>query len=288
MDSRVVAAAAVVVAVLIVGAFFVGTQQGAGITTTTTGTVTTASATSVSTSVTSGSSNGLQLQLSASASTSGPNHDVTFQIHVSEYNTMATANSITKGDAWLLKGLSLGPCGTVIYPFGVAIYRGSLTNSNASSAQALQTHPFVACPLLIRYITGYLFQPSSNLAVVLPAGSGANATAMSANLTAAAEFTSPGTQATPLAPGPYTIAAGDEWGSVVFLHFTVGTAGTIVTSSSSANGTPSNLVATFDIGPITPVCKANSTRGPAPGQYSSVQAIITPQPSGQSITLPIN
>ena len=47
------------------------------------------------------------------------------------------------------------------------------------------------------------------------------------------------------------------------------------------------LDANFSIGPIQPLCSANSTAGPAPSSYSSLEAVVTPSPSGQASTFPI-
>ena len=38
---------------------------------------------------------------------------------------------------WPLQGLSLGPCGTLNYPFGVAIFAGYYTSANISTATPL-------------------------------------------------------------------------------------------------------------------------------------------------------
>ncbi len=128
---------------------------------------------------------------------------MTVQIAADEYNTLATANNVSAAAQWGLNGLSLGSCGTDAYPFGVALYRGSYTAGNVSAATPLQIYPIIACPMLIRLVTGYLFQPTSDLAVILPGGPNATATPMSANVTATAEYASGASlSSTPLGPGP--------------------------------------------------------------------------------------
>jgi hypothetical protein len=272
MKPKLAIALSTVVIVLLAGGFLVVLQQGG-----------TAQPQSTTATASGGiGSSGLRLQLSVNGtSTGGSSPAVTFQIRVSEYNTLTAANNVSVARQWKLDGLSLGACGTEAFPFGVALYRGSYTAENASAAVPLRIYPVVACPMLLRLVTGYLFQPTSDLAVVLPSGPEATPTRMSANLTAAREYLTAGSL-TPLGPGTYTVAAGDEWGSIVLAHFTVGTG---ATTSSAAVGT---LDASFAIGPTQPVCMANSTVGPAPPQYSSIEAVVTLESSGKALTLPVS
>jgi len=286
MNSRLAVAVSTAVVVILAAGFLTTMQQGAN---TTTGS-TTGTGSQHSTTIATGGSyvnapQNLQLRLSVDAS-SAP---ATFRVTVDEYNTLATANNVTVGRTFPVTGLSLGSCGTLAYPFGVALYRGSYTAENASSAQPLQIYPAVACPMMIRYVTGYLFRPSSDLAVVLPSGPNATSTLMSANVTATGEYSGvygASSSSTPLGTGTYTVAAGDEWGSLVLVHITVGAAST--TSSSTGTGPSGTLQASFDIGPTAPVCRANMTITSAPSLYSSIGAVITPQPSGQTLILPIS
>jgi len=285
LNSTLVFALSVAVVVLLAGAFLVATQQGA----------TTSTASQSSTSIqTSGSytssSKNLELRLWANASsTGGANGNVTVSIRVDEYNTLATANNVSRATDWGLEGLSLGSCGEQAYPFGVALYTGTYTVANVSQATPLRIYPVVPCPLFIRLVTGYLFQPASDMAVVLPSGPNATTTPMSANVTATSVYGiggAPSSSPTPLPPGTYTVAAGDEWGFVVVLNFTIGV-GTGTSSASVVWPPWGTLEANFSIGPTQPVCSANSTIGPAPSSYSSIEAVLSPSPSGQASTLPI-
>lgn len=220
MDSKVSFAVSVIVVLLLVGGFLVATQLGAPSKSEQSSSMSTSTTTG-----TSGSSQGLQLQLSVAVSYSGgPDGNVTVGMTVDEYNTLPVANNVSKSDAWGLQGLSLGPCGIMAYPFGVAIYQGLYTAGNVSQAKPLDIYPAVACPMYIRLVTGYLFQPTSDLAAILPGAANAT-TPMSANVTASALYSMappPPTSSTSLGPGTYTVAAGDEWGAVVLVHFTVG------------------------------------------------------------------
>jgi hypothetical protein len=222
-SSTLAFAAAVVVAVLLAGTFLITTQQGATATTTST---TSQSSTSIQTSGSStDASQGLELQLSVNASSASGNV-TTISIAVDEYNTLSIANNVSKGTDWGLQGLALGPCGNQIYPFAVALYNGTYTAGNVSQATPLRIYPVVPCPLFLRLVTGYLFQPASDLAVVLPSSANATATPMSSNVTATGVYGAMGgtpASSTPLPPGTYTVAAADEWGSVVLVHFALGT-----------------------------------------------------------------
>jgi len=286
LNPRLLVALSVVVVVLLAGAFLITTQQGA----TSSSTVSQSSSTVQTGASYVNAPQNLQLRLSVNASTTGGSHgNVTVSIRVDEYNTLATANNVSKATGWGLGGLSLGACGTETYPFGVALYSGTYTAGNVSQAQPLHIYPFVPCPMLIRLVTGYLFQPTSDLAVVLPGGPNATATSMSANVTATSEYGVGGnlsSSPSPLGPGTYTVAAGDEWGSVVVTRFTIG-APTGASSTSTAAPLMGTLDATFSVGPTQPVCSANATVGPAPSQYSSIEAVVTPSPSGLASTLPI-
>jgi hypothetical protein len=278
LKSTIVFALSVVVAVLLAGAFLITTQPGA-----TTSTVPPSSTTVQTSGSYTSASQSLELRLSANASsTGGPDGNVTVSIAVDEYNTLATANNVSTATEWGLQGLALGSCSTQTYPFGVALYSGTYTAANVSQATPLQIYPRVPCPLFMRLVTGYLFQPASDLAVVLPGGPNATATQMSANVTATAVYAS--ASPTPLVPGTYTVAAGDEWGSVVLTRFTIGAGASSTIVGESPTGT---LDANFSIGPTRPLCSANSTVGPAPSPYSSIEAVVTPSPSGQASTLPI-
>jgi hypothetical protein len=286
LNPRLAVSLSVVVIVMFAGTFLVVMQQGAA--------TTTATSTESSTTIATGGSyvnspQNLQLGLSVTASSTGGSHsNVTVSIRVDEYNTLATANNVSKATEWGLDGLSLGSCGTQIYPFGVALYGGTYTVANVSQAEPLQIYPIAPCPMFLRLITAYLFQPTSDLAVVLPSGPNATGTQMSANVTATAVYTigAPSSSPSPLGPGTYTVVAGDEWGSLVVAHLTVG-AGPGTSSTSTGTSLMGTLEASFSVGPTEPVCSANATVGPAPSSYSSIEAVVSPSPSGQAVNLPI-
>jgi hypothetical protein len=219
-------------------------------------------------------SNGLQLRLALDATNIPPGGSL--GVKVSEFNTRSVANNVTKADLWSVQGLSLGACATEgysIYPFGVAVYQGKYTVANLSEGTPLQIFPEVPCPMLLRLVTGYLFQPLNDSAVILPS-SGSLATPMNANVTVDGEYSGGSLQ--PLSPGVYTVAAGDEWGALEAIQFTVG--------RQAQSGT---LAAQVSIGPTAPVCMTNATTGPAPYPYSSIEAVVTPS-SGANTTVPVD
>jgi hypothetical protein len=282
MKPWLTAAAVVVVVALFAGGsilFFSAPTPGGGTTTTST------SGTS-STSV--GAQNGLQLRLALNATALMPGAPPPgykagsrLGITVSEYNTRTTAKNVSAAQLWKINGLSLGACGTGAYPFGVAVFQGRLTSSNVSFAQPVRIYPAVPCPMLIRLVTGYLFEPTNDSAVILPS-SNAVQTLMSANVTVMGNY-SVASSLQALRPGVYTVAAGDEWGAVATLQFSVGGQTQTSTTTPGSGG----LSLQLSIGPTAPVCRSNATTGPAPAPYSSISVVITPS-SGHNMTFPVS
>lgn len=165
------------------------------------------------------SMDGLRLYLAINATEVTQGQSVL--VKVSEYNTLSAANNVSSAQTWDVAGLRMNSCYSSLYPFGVALFQGRYTSGNVSDARALQIFPVVPCPLFIRYISGYVFSPRSDAAVVLP-GTG-EPTPMVANATITGFYPSGpvGPQSQPLLLGTYTIVAGDEWGAVAYLYFRV-------------------------------------------------------------------
>jgi len=235
MKRGLVVGLSVVVVALLAGAFLVSTLQGPA--SSSSGTSTSSSGSSSTTlSTGSGGYDGLQLRLAANASsTSGPDSAVTIEVTVSEVNTLSVSNNVSSASDLPLASLSLGPCGRMSYPFGVAFFKGTYTAANVSSATPLDVYPVVPCPLYIRLVTGYLFQPMSDQAAILP-GSTNSTTLMLSNVTASGVYgQNPSIQtSTPLSPGTYSVAAGDEWGQLVVVHFTIGTGPSVSVSATAS------------------------------------------------------
>ena len=201
-------------ALLIIGVFLltaaavVATQAG-GPTRTNSTTTTASNSASVS------SIQGLRLDVGLSTTVLQPGQ--TLQVSVSEYNSLGTANNVSASKQWPVQ-VALGACPNLdMQPFGIAVYSGHVGAQNLSQATQLRIFPLAPCPLLMRLVTGYYFQPSSASATVLPSAGG-SPSPMSANVNVSAIYTE---QAKPLPQGAYTLVAADEWGAVAFLYFTV-------------------------------------------------------------------
>ncbi len=165
----------------------------------------------------------VRLELNSSRIASG----ATVGINVSDYNPSPMELNLSKEAAWALDGLSTGGCPSLYYPFGIAVFQGRYTSANVSQAVPLRIFPVVACPMLVRYITGYLFQPMSDNATVLP---GTGEVPMATGVSVSGTYNTTGNQLnrlTPFTPGTYTVVAGDEWGNLAFAYFVV---------ASSSNG----------------------------------------------------
>jgi hypothetical protein len=172
--------------------------------------------TSQSTTITSTSlRQGLELRVSVNATKISSGEGV--QVSLSEFNTLQAVNNVSASRSWPVQ-VSLGPCRNVyVPPFGIVVYRGNIVEENLSQGKQVTIFPFVACPLFLRLVTGYVFQPLSDLALVLPS-SGSALTPLVGNVTVKMDYSS---QARPLSPGDYTILAADEWGTLVFVYFTI-------------------------------------------------------------------
>jgi len=160
--------------------------------------------------------NGLQLQLSLNATEITPGQSI--GINVSVLNTLPSTNNVS-ASALSPFDVRIGSCPNQDYPFGVAVFQGRYFAGNVSQGTPLQIFPDAPCPMFIRFISGYVFQPNSNAAVILPGGNGSSTT-MSTNVTVGGTYTGY-SRSTALAPGLYTVAAADEWGVAVFLYVQV-------------------------------------------------------------------
>ena len=174
------------------------------------------------------STNGLDLSLSLDSATYHPGEEVA--ITVDEKNTLSTPNSVITADKWLVNGLGVGPCGVLNYPFGMAIFQGSYTSADISSAAPLQIYQpgEYHCLMILADISSYVFQPLSDTAAVFQMS---ESTAVFDDMEMSTEFEPAPTgywasdnfnaAFSDFEPGIYTVAAGDEWGTLVIVHFTV-------------------------------------------------------------------
>jgi len=175
--------------------------------------------------VTSDSTDGLALSLSVNLTDLQPGQGVT--ITVDEQNTLAEVNNVPAADDWPLEGLSLGPCGRVNYPVGIAVFKGYYTSSNITGATPLKLYNPDAvyhCPMILASITAYEFQPSSDVASIFGScDPNPCITDIKMNPDVAAEgyWSGSPTEFSNFSPGVYTVAGGGEWGALAILHFVV-------------------------------------------------------------------
>jgi len=140
------------------------------------------------------------------------------RVNLSEFNALPTINNVSASGNWSAQ-VSLGSCKNVYdQPFGIAVYSGHVDEQNLSQGQRVAIFPIVACPMYIRLVTGYEFQPQSDLALILPS-SGAAPSPLVGTVDISMAYSSP--QGQPLPAGGYTVVAADEWGALAFLYFQV-------------------------------------------------------------------
>ena len=173
----------------------------------------------------------LSLQLSIGAPVGQSN---TVQLNISEYNDALSYNNVSASSGWPVSGLSLGPCGTFEFPFGVVLYLGYYTDQNVSSGTPLTIYtpnanmtsaPRPDCPAKPD-VFSYDFAPQSDYAVVnlnWADGNTSSTYSLSDSVSIIGYWSeSAGTEAFhPLDPGIYTVLAGDEWGNTVLQYITV-------------------------------------------------------------------
>lgn len=108
----------------------------------------------------------LSLSLSLNSTILQPGQEIV--VTIDEQNTLTAVNYVLASDNWLLKGLSLGPCGTLNYPVGVAIFQGYYTSSDILSGMPLQLYKpgIYSCPVILADIKACAFQPTSDIAGV--------------------------------------------------------------------------------------------------------------------------
>jgi hypothetical protein len=171
------------------------------------------------------SAHGLSLSLSLDSTTYYTGNGIS--IIVNETNMLSKTNKVAITEKWPVSGLSVGPCGTYDYPFGVAIFQGDYTAANILSATPLDLYDPIlrhSCPLILSDISSYVFQPSSDIADIFQNSESTAALTgeeMNSDVQPIIMGYWNGSTLTDFEPGMYTAVAGDEWGALVVLHFTV-------------------------------------------------------------------
>jgi hypothetical protein len=144
---------------------------------------------------------------------------------VDEANSGTAPINVSASADWPIQGLAVGPCGSSNYPVGLAVLRGNYDVANVSSAKALQIYRsgISACPMILAGIGSFEFQALSDNATIFggcqPAGGGCLSEII--NITISFNSYWNGSALASFPSGVYTIVAGDEWGGIAILHFTV-------------------------------------------------------------------
>ncbi len=166
------------------------------------------------------STHGLSLTLALNAKAYQPGSEIS--IIVDEQNTLSTENRVRISYDWRLNGLVTSTfCNTNNYPFGVAVYAGDYPSDKLAKLKPV----YISDPRIMyhciagptNYFT-YIFKPLSN--IIWLRADGAELSPMKDEIkihgywTQSCEFGN-------FEPGVYTVAAGDEWGTLAVVHFTV-------------------------------------------------------------------
>ncbi len=174
-----------------------------------------------STSVTAESGLKLTLSLNSIAFQTGDEVAVT----ISEENTLSSENNVPVADLWPVRGLSVGPCGVVNYPFGVAILQGDYDAESVADVMLLVLYNPDAVyygPCVLAGIVSSTFHPLSDTAdIYTEYDSMPVALDMSAGVNVKGYWSGSSSAYSNFAPGVYTVVGADEWGTLAILHFTV-------------------------------------------------------------------
>ena len=167
---------------------------------------------------------GLSLTLSLNSTTYRPGEQIS--VTIDEKNILAVENNIHAADRWPVHGLTLTPCGTLNYPFGISILQGYYDAKSVVTISPLRLfdpNAFPLCPIILAAVS-YDFQPWSDIAAIYTGYPwDPNSINMTAKVTSSGFWTGSRPTATfsDFTPGIYTVVGGDEWGALIILHFTI-------------------------------------------------------------------
>jgi hypothetical protein len=166
---------------------------------------------------------GLSLTLSLNSTTYQSGEQVS--VTINERNILPIESKIHAASRWPVQGLSLGPCGTLPYPFGISILQGYYDAKDVGAITPLQLfdpNAFYHCPAMLGVVS-YGFQPWSDVATIYPGNPELYSINMTTKATSSGFWTGSRPNATfsNFTPGIYTVVGGDEWGALVILHFTI-------------------------------------------------------------------
>jgi len=151
-------------------------------------------------------------------------------ITINEKNTLARENNVRVADRWPIQGLSLNPCGTAVYPFGMLVLKGYYDAASLVDITPLKIfdpNQILSCIVPGGFVS-YDFEPWSGMAAICTTMSAYENTKpaptdMTTSLTLPGFWVGGCCNATfsSFTTGIYTIVGGDEWGALVILHFTI-------------------------------------------------------------------
>lgn len=253
-------------------------------------------------STTTEAASGLLLGLSISQTAIGPGQTVGITVY--ERNSLGVVNKVPASDRWPVKGLGVGACGPLNLPVGIVVFRGNVSVSEAPGEQPLQLYEpgAYACPMILSGIDAYVFQPMSSEAQVVGSCSPNPCLTLDVSSTVDARgywgTTFLQSSFTDFAPGIYTVLAGDEWGDVAVLQFSVSSANPQVTGSSETcapaatvtqtlAGTTTTQTVTLCHSVSTYAASNTPTQGSGEGglELSSIVMISQYTPAGPTLAL---
>ena len=174
-------------------------------------------------SASSSSTNGLSLSLYLDSKTYQPGQEMSIVVDIK--NTRSRTNDIPISNDWSYNQLASGQCDMGL-PWGIAVFQGEYTSSDFSAATplALWNYNLIGPCGIPLTNTAYDFNPFSDMATLVGGISSQKYSfAIDAEYTETGYWTGTAPNATQqnFDPGVYTVVAGDEWGALVFVHFTV-------------------------------------------------------------------
>jgi hypothetical protein len=167
-------------------------------------------------------SGGSGLVLNLSINGSSVSQGQTVKVGISETNSLSSINNATAAQNWGTT-FSLGRC-SANYPFGIVLLKGYYTLQNFNQGEKVPLQSPVQNYMCVRpaFSTNYYhFFPKSDSAVVqVDMGNQTITLPMETSIPITGYWTAQG-GFTPLQHGTYTLVAGDEWGALALLHFSV-------------------------------------------------------------------
>jgi len=177
----------------------------------------------------------LGLELIASTNTSSIQRGQAIVVSVSIFNSLSRTNNVSGASDWSLGALAnssyyLSQGFICFRPANFVVFQGYYDSANVSSAKSplqLRSAPVPISSCHKSNFSLYMFQPLSstaNVTLTNPPNYDYTINMQVSSLIQQYCTSSEGSEGicfTGFSPGTYTIAAGDEWGALVLLHFLV-------------------------------------------------------------------